>query len=274
MDLGLLDHTKKYILNLIKEGKRIDGRAIMEYRKPITISFGVSKNAEGSAMVQWGKTVVVAGVKMEIGEPFPDTPDEGILVVSAELLPGAYPTYEPGPPGPEAVELARVVDRGLREGKTIDLKKLVIKEGEKVWVIFLDIYVMNDDGNVYDASALAAIAALLDTRFPKYDPEKDKIDYKEHTDQRLPIRNLPIAVTFAKVGEKIILDPKKEEEIASDAMITVTSTEDKMIRAIQKYGRGTFTLEELDYIFDVALERAEQIRKILRVEAKKAGINI
>ena len=61
----------------------------------MTVEYGVSaKSAEGSAKVTMGDTVVVAGVKMEFGQTYPDTPDEGSIMVSAELLPLSSPEYE------------------------------------------------------------------------------------------------------------------------------------------------------------------------------------
>ena len=48
---------------------RLDGRSLEEYRKPIKIETNISNMAEGSAKVTIGETVVIAGVKMDVGEP-------------------------------------------------------------------------------------------------------------------------------------------------------------------------------------------------------------
>ena len=63
--------TKKRIVEYISVGKRFDNRKLLEYRD-IEIESGISKNAEGSARVRIGKTEVVAGVKMDVGEPYTD----------------------------------------------------------------------------------------------------------------------------------------------------------------------------------------------------------
>src|SRR3989338_6030949 len=104
------DNLKRYVASLLAEGKRLDGRKPLEYRQPITIQYGFVRTAEGSAKVTIGETEVIAGVKMEIGEPYPDTPDQGTIIVGAELLPLSNPEFELGPPGIQAIELARVVD--------------------------------------------------------------------------------------------------------------------------------------------------------------------
>ena len=85
---------------------------------------------------------------MDVAEPYPDSQDKGNLMVTAEFLPLSSPRIELGPPQFDSIELARVIDRGIRESKFIELEKLCIKEGEKVWTVFIDIYSINDDGNL------------------------------------------------------------------------------------------------------------------------------
>ncbi|MFQ5836774.1 MAG: exosome complex protein Rrp42, partial [Candidatus Bathyarchaeia archaeon] len=189
---------QKRIAELVSSGKRLDGRGLTDYRE-IQVEVGVIERAEGSARVRLGKTEVMAGIKIEIGEPFPDVPNEGVLTVNAELVPLASPSFEPGPPNENAVELARIVDRGIRESKAIDLEKLCVEPGKKVFIVFIDVYILNHDGNLIDASAMAALAALLNTKMFNYELEEGEIKIKPGYTP-LPIRNHPIAVTFAKIN--------------------------------------------------------------------------
>src|SRR3989338_1763515 len=126
---------RTHIIKLFESDMRLDGRKLTDFRKPVSIEYGIVNTAEGSARVKIGETDIIVGVKMEIMKPYPDTPDEGSIIVGAELLPLSNPDFELGPPGIEAIEIARVVDRGIRESKCIDLKKLCITKGEKVWGI-------------------------------------------------------------------------------------------------------------------------------------------
>ncbi|MHC1597319.1 MAG: exosome complex protein Rrp42, partial [Methermicoccaceae archaeon] len=82
---------KDYIHGLILQGRRIDGRALDEYRD-ISIETGYVKKAEGSARVMLGDTQLVVGVKIQPGEPFPDTPDKGVIITNTELIPIASPS--------------------------------------------------------------------------------------------------------------------------------------------------------------------------------------
>ena len=131
-----------YIEGLLKNKMRADGRSFLDYRE-IKVTKNVSKYAEGSVILEIGDTKVAVGVKMGIGEPFKDKPESGALITSAEFVPFASEDFEPGPPSPEAIELARVVDRGIRESKAIDFEKLCIIPGEKVWMVFVDVYIFN-----------------------------------------------------------------------------------------------------------------------------------
>ena len=255
------DGLKDYISSLISKNIRIDGRSLLDYRKPIKIELNVSKNAEGSARVIMGETEVIAGVKMNIGEPFPDTPDEGVLMVGAELLPLSSPEFEPGPPNPQATELARVIDRGIRESGMIDVKKLCIKKGELVWMVFLDIYTINDDGNLIDASALASVVALRNTVLPKI--EGDKVLFGEHTKEKLPLKKAPLTCTLVKIKDKIIVDPSLKEEKVMDARLSVAVSENNEINALQKGGDKGISIEDIEKMFDNATEKTKELRKHL-----------
>ncbi|MEM5867136.1 MAG: RNA-binding protein, partial [Candidatus Aenigmatarchaeota archaeon] len=144
---------EEYVLEMLEKGVRIDGRKFEEFRK-IEVQQNIVKNAEGSALVKLGETQVMVGVKLELGEPFEDAADEGILIVNAEFSPLASPDFEAGPPGEDAIELARVVDRGIRSSECIDLKSLCLEPGKIVWCVYLDIHILNHKGNLLDASAL------------------------------------------------------------------------------------------------------------------------
>ena len=253
---------KKRIIELLSSGKRLDGRELNEYRE-IQLESGVIERAEGSARVRLGKTEVLVGVKIDTGTPFPDVPDKGVLTVNAELVPLASPEFEPGPPGEVAVELARVVDRGIRESKAIDLEKLCVEPGKNVFIVFIDIYVLNHDGNLIDASALAALAALLNTKMFKYTVEEGEVKKKPGYTP-LPVINYPISVTFAKIGDKLILDTGLDEEQVMDARLTMALDKDEKICAIQKGGgSGYFTKEEISEAAKIALKKTEELRKIV-----------
>ncbi len=254
--------TKEHILKYIAKGMRYDGRKMDQYRG-ISIETGVSHGAEGSARVRIGETEVIAGVKMGMDKPYPDTPSQGNLMINSELTPLSSPLFETGPPGEQAVELARVIDRGIRESKAIDLTKLCVKEGEQAWSVMVDIVTVNDAGNLFDAGALAAIAALQSAVFPTLNPD-GSVDYNKKSDKKVPLVNNPVAVTVLKVGNELLVDPSPEEEAAADARLTVAFNDANMICAMQKGGEAPLTAEEIGAIVDLALAKAKELRKHLK----------
>jgi len=265
--------TKKRIKNYLESGKRFDGRKLLEHRD-IEIESGVSKNAEGSVRVRMGKTEVVAGIKMGIGEPYPDHEDEGTMMTTMELLPLSSENFEYGPPRINAIEKARIVDRGIRESGMIDFKKLCVKKGEKVWTVFIDIYSINDDGNLLDASCLAAISALLIARMPKYDEKEERVCFGEFTNKKLPLtKNIPLTFTFHKIGKNIILDPGLDEEGASEGRVSLAlssnSKKEVIVNAAQKGNEEVFDEKELFEIIDLAEKKYKEIEKEIMGKIEK-----
>lgn len=253
--------NESYVRKLADEGRREDGRGFEQFRE-IKVETGVAAKAEGSARVLIGGTEVWAGIKLSVDKPFSDRPEEGVLIVNAEFDPLASPDFEPGPPSESAVELARVVDRGLRESKCIQLEKLCIKPKEKVWIVNVDVQVMNHDGNLIDAASLASIAALLNAKLLKYDAENGKVLCGQ-PDQPLPITDKPVEVTVAKIYGKLLLDTTAEEESALDARLTIATTGSGQICAMQKGGKGFFTAEEVLKAVELAVGKGKELRALL-----------
>ena len=260
-----MKQLKLQIIKSLEQDLRFDGRKPLDWRK-IEVEYGISKNAEGSARVKFGDTEVLAGIKLSTGTPYPDTPDEGALMVEADLSPMSSPEFETGPPDIKAIEIARVVDRGIREAKTIDMKKMCITKGEKCWLVSIDVVTINDGGNLLDASALAALAALKDAKIPKL--EDGVVKYGEPTKDSLPLEKEPIAVTVLKIGKFFIVDPLVEEEDNFDSKLTVTTT-DGTICAMQKGGNGTLSVEDIEKMVDIGIEKAKEIRKHLAKKGAK-----
>lgn len=255
---GILSLLKKdVILAGLRKGERTDGRSLYDYRN-IEIKTSYVGKAEGSALVKLGETKVIAGVKIDVGTPFPDTPDKGVQIVNAELIPLASALFEPGPPGEEDIELARVIDRGLRSAEAIDMSRLVLIPGMKVWTVFIDIYPLDYDGNLIDASGLAAMSAILDTKMPVAEVKEGNIVLSEER-KPLPINTRVVYVTLAKISDFIIVDPTFEEELVADARLTFAIDEDKNICGIQKGGSGSFKVKEIMDAKNVALEIADRL---------------
>ncbi len=249
----LSDVKRGHISNVLSRGIRTDGRRFDEFRS-ITIENSVVESAEGSARLRIGNTDVAVGIKMDVGEPFADTPNKGVLTTNVELIPMASENFETGPPSPSAIELSRVVDRGIRESQMIDMEALCIKPGEEVWVIYIDVYPLDYDGNLFDAASIGAVSALKHTMVPAKRHGKGE-------DFPLKLSSLPVSCTTVKIGDKLLLDPTLEEDEVSSARLTVATDENGDIRAMQKGGSGHFTYEEVKKAIAMSVDAGKAVRE-------------
>ena len=249
------DLKRDYISKLLAKGQRVDGRRFDELR-PLTVETNFIGSAEGSARVRLGDTEVVVGVKLVTGEPFPDTPNTGVLTTNAELIPMASDTFEGGPPDQESIEVARVIDRGIREGHAVDMSKLCIQPGKEVWIMFVDVHVLDYDGNLFDAANIGANAAFKSTIVPAKRAGKGE-------DYPLPVLHQPVSITAVKIDGKILVDPTHDEERVADARLTVATIETGNLCAMQKGLDGAFTLEEVLKAVDASRRIGAEVRSKL-----------
>ena len=246
---------RSHLEKLAAADARIDGRGRFEPRET-TLETGILGNAEGSARVQMGKTIVLAGVKFQLMTPYPDRPTQGGLMCSAEVRPVAGRGWEAGPPSAESIELGRVVDRGIRESGCIDVDELCIIPGERAWQVILDLFAVSDDGNLFDAFALAGIAALRTAVVPA-----ERFEVGE--DYPLPVSKTPIMCSYHKVGGRYVLDADKREETGGDERIHITLGDDGHVHSLQKGLKGIFSAAEFDEIMEHALTRCAELRELV-----------
>lgn len=255
------------VLKMAKENKRIDGRGFLDYR-PIKIEPNVIGKPDASAKVMLGDTFIIVGINFDVGTPFSDSPDKGILITEGEILPTASFGAEAGPPSEEEIEISRVVDRSIRESGMVDLSELVIIPGEKVLKMFVDFNIFNDDGNIVDAAVLGTVAALLTGKMPdpKYIAEHideiDEVSLKEVPRVPIPVKDIPISTTLALIRDKFYVDPNYVEESVAEALITITHTKNDEICAIQLY-EGALGYEQVFEALNISLDKSREIRDIL-----------
>jgi exosome complex component RRP42 len=255
---------KNYILSNLKKGERIDGRDLWEYRD-WKVKSDVIASAEGSAEVTLGETKIITGLKYEVGAPFPDLPNEGVCTFMAELLPLASPLFERGPPDEQSIELARVVDRGIRHADCVQTKNLCIKEKEAVYILFVDMYVINYSGNLIDAGGVSALTTLISSHLPEGKWVDGNIEWtgKYLTGDTI-VNEVPMVITYGKIGDIIFLDPSLPEELVCDGRISISVTEDK-ITSIQKSGYATLSLDEIKMLTKKSMEIASKVKKELNL---------
>ncbi|KAG6789420.1 hypothetical protein POTOM_005518 [Populus tomentosa] len=280
-------NEKKFIETALASNLRIDGRNPLEYRK-ITIKFGrrvafyvvlflkIAKE-DGSSEVHLGQTHVMGFVTGQLVQPYQDRQNEGMLLIFTEFSPMADPSFEPGHPGESAVELGRIVDRGLRESRAVDTESLCVLSGKLVWAIRIDLHILDNGGyliypanrNLIDAANIAALAALLTFRRPECtlggDDGQEVTVHPPEEREPLPliVHHLPIAITFAFLGSegKMVVDPTHSEEAVMGGRMTVTVNAIGDICSIQKAGGEGVPQSVIMHCLQLASMSAESITK-------------
>ncbi|KAL7582253.1 hypothetical protein Lser_V15G46192 [Lactuca serriola] len=102
-------NEKKFIESALRSDLRVDGRRPFDYRK-LSIIF---RREDGSSEIQLGQTRVMGFVTGQLVQPYRDKPNEGTLAIYTDFSPMADPSFDSSRPGESAIELGRIVDRGL-----------------------------------------------------------------------------------------------------------------------------------------------------------------
>lgn len=255
-----IDEIKKSnVKNLLQNNERIDRRGLLEYRN-IEITKGFIETGEGSALVKLGDTTALSVIKFDVVEPFSDKPNEGVISTNSEMLSLASERFESGPPDEKSIELARVVDRGIRSAEIIDTKAMALDNG-KVLGLFIDLYLLDYSGNYLDASALATMVALRNTNVPKF--EDGKL-IRDEIKEKLKLKGDVFMNTYVKIDDKILLDPNLDEEVSMDCRLSVGIYE-KNICSLQKNGRGAITRREFEHMIDTSLEKYKELKRIVEL---------
>ncbi|TYZ69077.1 hypothetical protein PybrP1_008455, partial [[Pythium] brassicae (nom. inval.)] len=194
--------------------------------------------------------------------------------------------FEVGRPSPLAVELARIVERGIRECRALDTEALAIVAGEKVWAITCTLHVVDHGGNLVDCVSLAAIAALLHYRRPEVAVQGNATlvySADEHAAVPLSLHHLPISISFCFLERRdtaddngdggspvIFMDPTDREERVTDGTMTFTFNSFRELCAVHKIGGAAIAASDVLRCAAVAAARASELTDFLKAEADKA----
>lgn len=162
-DVNLSEGEKLFIIHSVEDDCRIDGRKCQEFRK-IQLEMDVIPACHGSCHVRIGKTDLLVGVKLQVDEPADGAPDEGRIEFAADCSANASPAFE----GRGGEEIANDVVSILTNSfaPAIDLKSLCLIPGKSVWLLSVDILILefSSKANLIDASGIGVKAALINTR--------------------------------------------------------------------------------------------------------------
>jgi ribonuclease PH len=236
---------------------RLDGRGPDQLR-PVTITTGYLKHADGSCLVEVGDTRVVCAVSFEDRVPmFLRGKGEGWVTAEYGMLPRATTTRSQreaskGKQSGRTQEIQRLVGRALRA--VVDMKKV----GERtVWV---DCDVIQADGGTRCASITGAFVALVEA----FESLRKKGALKE-----IPVKDYVAAVSVGRVGDQLLLDLKYEEDSSAHVDMNVVKTGDGRYVEVQGTAEGDpFTDEEMSGLLSSA---DKGIKELVAAQKKALG---
>jgi len=233
-------HPKAYLERFLAEQLRPDGRELGEWRE-VSLNVGSISTADGSALVRLGDTTVVCGVKAEIAEPELDTPEHGFLVPNLDLPAICSPKFKPGPPTEEAQVLSDRLNEVLVAAQVVPLSSLCIARGRAAWVLYVDATCINYDGNAFDATLLAMVAALRNTRLPQasFDEETGRTTCSRKARLPLQVGRVPASMSFGVFdGTHVLADPTSFEEPLLETTLSISVDENGGLVSVTQLGLG------------------------------------
>ncbi|OAX36890.1 hypothetical protein K503DRAFT_850676 [Rhizopogon vinicolor AM-OR11-026] len=257
-------HPRVYLERFTAEKFRPDGRTFDEWRK-VSVNVGSISTADGSALVRMGDTTVVCGVKAEVAEPDLDLPEQGFLVPNLDLPAICSPKFKPGPPTEEAQVLSDRLNEALVTSGVLSLSSLCIHPGKAVWTLYVDSTCINYDGNAFDATLLAMLAALRNTTLPKatYDEETGRTTCSRKNRSPLQLERHFASTSFGVLETSHVLsDPTAFEEPLMDVALTVIVDDHGQLISTNESGAG-ISQETLLQCISRAKERASQLQRLL-----------
>lgn len=247
----LSEAEKLYVLHGVRDDLRVDGRGCEDYRH-MEIETDVVSNTDGSAKVTLGYTSVLVGVKAEIGKPKPMLPYEGYLEFFVDCSANATPEFEGRGGEGLGIELSNTLYKIFSNKHCLDLRSLCISPGENCWVLYVDVLLLQCDGNLLDAISVAIKAALFNTKIPRVRISEDEEGGKEielsddpYDCMRINVENVPCAVTLCKIGHRHVVDATLQEKACSVATLLMSVTSRGLVTCARKVGGGSLDPESI-----------------------------
>jgi exosome complex component RRP41 len=235
-------------VRLIDEnGLRHDGRRFDELR-PIRMQVGVLANATGSALVEYGRTKVLAAVygPREPFQKYMVLPDRAILRVRYHMAPFSTTERKSPAPSRREIELSKVIREALED--------IVLLTEYPRTVIDIFVEVLQADGGTRVAGVTAASLALADAG--------------------IPMKGLVAGVAVGKINGVLVLDLDEVEDSMGEADMPIAGAPDLGLITLFQLN-GVLTEEEVEKGLSMAWSAIEKIvameKEVLRSKFEAVG---
>ena len=237
----------------MSEYSRKDGRAWDQLR-PITITPGYQKYAEGSALIEMGTTKVLCAASLEEKVPaFMRGQGKGWVTAEYSMLPRATNTRntrerETGKISGRSQEIQRLIGRSLRA--VTDLDAL----GERT--VNIDCDVIQADGGTRTAAITGSYVALNQAL---------QILVKNRVLTQVPLLCPVAAISVGILNDELLLDLCYEEDFAADVDFNVVLTSQGGLVEIQGATEADpFPRHQVDEVISLASRGMESLFQVQR----------
>ena len=239
---------------------RPDGR-IFPQSRPATVTSSLLKHSAGSALVKQGETKVMAATTVQIGQPHPEFPDHGDVIVSVT---------KPDQSHSDALQswLQRMLDGLLPP-------KLTLISGKACIRLVVTVIILQEDGNLQDVTLTACMAAWKDTRLPTMDDLIDhqgKLWWKDspvtslaavHESKTEYRVSLSMGVLEKDGSIAFLVDPSRDESRYMSGLLTIVITMPDRSLQMEYTGSAALSATELSLATKMANGRADELSNIL-----------
>lgn len=240
---------------LIKKGKRADGRKLDEFRD-IKLEVDAISTANSSSLVKLGNTSLVCGCTTRLSKKLDSNQESDDINIHVEL-----PPICSSPTGHRTQQTAQLLTKTLKnildDMNCLDRSCLSIEHDNLAWSIDVEVICLNYDGCLLDAALIAVLVALKSLKLT------DKTS--DNSPKKFILNKMPIRSSFAIIGDRVICDPNLEEEtVAQSTMsITVELSSNGENFHVNKQGGKAIDLGKLAECNRLAKQRASLILKQL-----------
>lgn len=259
---------------LIRAAVRTDGRGETQHRQ-LNISFGPDY---GCCLATIGNTKVLAQISANIGEPRLTRPSEGVVNIRVDLSLLGSASYDTSRNSDECVQLTRLLHKGVKEARCIDLESLCIISGERVWHIQADVAILNHEGNLIEAASISTLGALAHFRRPEVSVEDGHVIIQP-VELRDPVKfamlHFPFLMKYAffKEGNVSYVDPSEDEERFCDGYLIVGANIFKDITLLHISGKSLISKDQILKQCNYAVKRTrilnEQVKRALELDEQE-----
>ena len=229
---------------------RIDGRKENELR-PVAMTTGFVDFAEGSVLIQCGRTKVLCCASVEEGAPRHVPEGSGWVTAEYSMLPRANRERSRRDVSklklsPRSAEIQRLIGRSLRAA--VDLDAL----GDRT--ITVDCDVLQGDGGTRTASVTGGFVALS---LALYKLVRDGVL------EEMPLVDRVAAVSAGIVNDELLLDLCYEEDSAAQVDLNCVMTGSGRLVELQGTGEGrAFTIQEQRDLVELCAKGIEEIQNV------------